>query len=70
MLYGTFLLGSKKLETNVFFILMSAKHDQNVLVLFRLAQSISYYIKLESSYYRIYCVNLPGSIDRELDSIN
>ena len=27
-------------------------------------------LKLESSYYRIYYVNLPGSIDRELDSID
>ena len=49
---------------------MLANHDQNVLVLFRLAQSMCLYVKLESSYYKIYCVNLPGSIDRELDSID
>ena len=49
---------------------MLANYDQNVLVLFRLTQSMCFYIKLELSYYRIYCVNLPGSIDRELDSID
>ena len=47
-----------------------ANHDQKVLVLFRLAQSMWSYEKLESSSYRIYYVNLPGSIDRELDSID
>ena len=59
------LLGSKELGTNVleFHIVMLANHDQNVLVLFRLAQSMWLYVKLESSSYRIYCVNLPGSID-------
>ena len=46
---------------------MLANHDQNVLVLFRLAQSICVYAKLESSSCRIYCVNLPSSIDWELD---
>ena len=65
------LLGSKELGTNVLELhfVMLANHDQNVLVLFRLAQSMCFYVKLESSYYRIYCVNLPNSIDRELDSI-
>ena len=47
-----------------------ANHDQNVLVLFKLAQSMWLYVKLESSRCRIYCVNLPISINRELDSIN
>ena len=28
----------------------------------------AFYVKLESSCCRIYCVNLPGSINRELDS--
>ena len=62
------LLGSKELGTNVLELhfVMLANHDQNVLVLFRLAQSMWFYVKLESSYYRIYCVNLLGSIDREL----
>ena len=49
---------------------MLANHDQNVLVLFRLAQSMWLYVKLESSGCRIYYVNLPGSIDWELDSID
>ena len=59
------LLGSKELGTNVLELhfVMLANHDQNVLVLSRLAQSMCFYVKLESSYYRIYCVNLPGSID-------
>ena len=66
------LLGSKELGTNVLelYFVMLANHDQNVLVLFRLTQSMCLYVKLESSYCRIYCVNLPGSIDRELDSID
>ena len=66
------LLGSKELGTNVleFHFVMLANHDQNVSVLFRLAQSMCFYVKLELSYCRIYCVNLPGSIDRELDLIN
>ena len=66
------LLGSKELGTNVLelYFVMLANHDQNILVLFRFAQSMCFYIKLELSYCRIYCVNLPGSIDRELDSID
>ena len=60
-----FLLGSKTLGLNVLelqFILL-VNHDQNVLVLFRLAQSMWLYVKLESSSCKIYYVNLPGSID-------
>ena len=49
---------------------MLTNYDQNILVLFRLAQSMCYYVKLESSYYRIYCVNLPGLINQELDLID
>ena len=49
---------------------MLANHDQNILVLFRLAQSMCFYIKLESSYCRIYFVNMLGSINRELNSID
>ena len=66
------LFGSKELETNVLELhfVMLANHDQNVLILFRLAQSMCFYVKLESIYCRIYCVNLPGSINRELDSID
>ena len=66
------LLGSKELETNVLELhfAMLANHDQNVLVLFRIAESMWFYVKLESSYCRIYCVNLPDSIDRELDLID
>ena len=66
------LLGSKELGTNVLELhfVMLANHDKNVLILFRLAQSMCLYVKLESSYCRIYRVNLPGSIDRELDSID
>ena len=66
------MLGSKELGTNVleFHFVMLANHDQNVLVLFKLAQSMCLYVKLESSYCRIYCVNLPSSINRELDSID
>ena len=64
------LLGSKELGTSVLELhfVMLANYDQNVLVLFRLAQSMCFYVKLESSYSRIYCVNLPGLINRELDS--
>ena len=47
---------------------MLANHDQNVLVLFRLAQSMWLYVKLESSSCKIYYVNLSGSIDREYQS--
>ena len=59
------LLGSKTLGLNVLELqfLMLANHDQNVLVLFRLSQSMWLYVKLESSSCRIYYVNLPGSID-------
>ena len=66
------LLGSKELGTNVLelHIVMLTNHDKNVLVLFRLAQSMWLYVKLESSSCRIYCVNLLGSINRELDSID
>ena len=59
------LLVSKELGTNVLelhFVIL-ANHDKNVLVFFRLAQSMCFYVKLESSYCRIYCVNLLGSID-------
>ena len=61
------LLGSKELGINVLelhFVTL-ANHDQNVLVLFKLAQSMCFYVKLELSYGRIYCVNLPSSIDRK-----
>ena len=66
------MLGSKELGTNVLELhfVMLANHDQNVLVLFRLAQSMCLYVKLESSYCRIYYVNLPSLIDRELDLID
>ena len=66
------LLGSKELGTNVLELhfVMLVNHDQNILVLFRLAQNMCFYVNLESSSYRIYCVNLPGSIDQELDMIN
>ena len=66
------LLGSKELGTNVLelYFIMLANHDQNVLILFRLAQSMCLYVKLESIYCRIYFVNLPGSIYRELDLID
>ena len=66
------LLGSNTLGLNVLehqFALL-ANHDQNVLVFFRLAQSMWLYVKLESSSCRIYYVNLPSSIDWELDSID
>ena len=59
------LLGSKVLGTNVLelYFVMLANHNQNVLVLFKLAQVCAFYVMLESSNYRIYCVNLHGSID-------
>ena len=43
------LLGSKELGTNVLELhfVMLANYDQNVLVLFRLAQSMCLYVKLE-----------------------
>ena len=42
------LLGSKKLGTNILELhfVMLANHDQNVLVLFRLAQSICFLCKV------------------------
>ena len=51
---GGGLLGSMKLVTNVLELhfVMLANHNQNVLVLFRLAQSMCFYVKLESSYCR------------------
>ena len=66
------MLGSKELGTNVLKLhfVMLVNHDQNVLVLFRLAQSMCLYVKLESSYCRIYFVNMLGSINRELNSID
>ena len=64
------LLGSKELGTNVLelHIVILANHDQNVLILFR--PSMWLYVKLESSSCMIYCVNLPDSIDQELDLID
>ena len=49
------LLGSKELGINLLElrIVMLANHDQNILFLFRLAQSMWLYVKLESSSYRI-----------------
>ena len=66
------LLDSKTLGLNVLELqfVMLANHDQNGLVLFRLAQNMWLYVKLESSSCKIYYVNLPGSINRELDSID
>ena len=68
---GSFL-GSKNLSLNVLELqfVMLGNHDQNVLVLFRLAQSMWLYVKLELGSCRIYYVNLPGSIDQELDFID
>ena len=66
------MLGSKTLGLNVLelqFVIL-ANYDKNILVLFRLAQSMWLYVKLESSSCRIYFVNLPGSIDQELDLID
>ena len=40
------------------------------LVMFRLAISCAFCVKLESSCYRIKCAFQPGSIDRSLDSID
>ena len=66
------LLGSKELGTNVLelHIVILTNQDQNILVLFRVAQSMWLYVKLESSSCKIYSVNLPSSIDQELDSID
>ena len=66
------LMASKTLDLNVLELqfVMLANHDQNVLVLFRLAQSMWLYVKLESSSCRIYYINLPHSIDRKLGSID
>jgi len=66
------LFGSKTLGLNVLelqFVLL-ANHDQNVLALFRLDQIMWLYVKLESSSYRIYYVNLLGLIIRKLGSID
>ena len=49
---------------------MLANHDQNVLVFVLDLLKVCLYVKLESINYKIYCVNLLGSIDRELDSID
>ena len=53
-IYSCIMLGSKELGTNVLELhfVMLANHDQNILVLFRLAQSMCFYVKLESSYCR------------------
>ena len=66
------MLGFKELRTNVLELhfVMLANHDKNILVLFRLAQSMCLYVKLELSYCRIYYVNLPGLIDQELGPID
>ena len=60
-----FLLGSKTLGLNVLELqfVMLANHDQNVLVFVLDLLKVCLYVKLESSSYRIYCVNLPGSIN-------
>ena len=65
-------VGSKTLGLNVLELqfVMLANHDQNILDLFRLAQSMWLYVKIESSGCKIYYVTLPGSIDRELDLID
>ena len=66
------VLGSKTLCLNVLELqfVMLANHDQNVQSCFRLAQSMCLLYSWNQVYYRICCVNLPGSIDRELDSID
>ena len=65
------LLGSKELGTNVLELqfVMLANHDQNIFSLVLNLLKVCLYGKLESSY-RIYRVNLLGSINRKLDSIN
>ena len=70
---GPILLGSKELGTNVLELhfVMLANYDQNVFSLvLTFSKYVFFYVKLESSYCRIYCVNLPGLIDRELDLID
>ena len=59
------LLGSKELRTNVLELqcVMLANHDQNIQSRFRLLK-VCFCVKLESSYCRIYCAILFGSIDR------
>ena len=67
-----FLLGSKTLGLNVLelqFVTL-ANHDQNVLVFVLDLLKVCLYVKLELMFCRIYCVNLLGSIDRELDLID
>ena len=56
------LLGSKELGTDVLELhfVMLANYDQNILDLLKV---YAIYVKLESSCCKIYCVNLPGSID-------
>ena len=59
------MLGFKTLGLNVLelqFVLL-ANHEQNVLVMFRLAQSMWLYVNLELNSCRIYYVNLPDSIN-------
>ena len=66
------LLGSKTLGLNVLelqFVTL-ANHDQNVLVFVLDLLKVCLYVKLELMFCRIYCVNLLGSIDRELDLID
>ena len=60
------LLGSKELGTNVLELqcVILANHDQNIQSRFRLLK-VWLCVKLESSYCRIYYVNLPNSIDRK-----
>ena len=66
------LLDSKTLGLNVLELqfVMLANYDQNVLALFRLTQSMWLYVKLELSSCKIYYVNLPDSINWELDLID
>ena len=65
-------MGSKTLGLNVLELqfLMLANHDQNVYSCFRLAQSMCLLYSWNQVYCKIYCVNLPSSINRELDSID
>ena len=67
-----FVLGSKALGLNVLEhqFVMLANHDQNVLVFVLDLFKVCLYVKLESNNCRIYCVNLPGSIDRKFGSLD
>ena len=51
------MLGSKELGTNVLklYFVMLANHDQNILILFRLAQSICL-LKVYAFYVKLYRV--------------